>query len=81
MFGSGKIDNENIRAIAEQAKFEVRTHSKNSSNKEKKVDVIFWDHAARELKDPCSNFICLNEHLEMMKPRVREGQEGIFQTA
>ena len=126
MFGSGPLENENVRAAAEQAGFEVKTHGRNISNREKKVDtdivtemvrdayrnakegdtfnlvagdkdyvpavkrlvsdgikvdVIFWDHIARELKDACSNFISLNEHLEVLKTRVREPQEDIVQTA
>ena len=32
------------------------------------VDVVFWEHAARELKDACSNFISLNDHLESLRP-------------
>ena len=31
------------------------------------VDVVFWDHAAAELKDVCSNFISLNEHLHILE--------------
>lgn len=27
------------------------------------VDVVFWDHAARELREAASNFISLNPHL------------------
>ena len=126
MFGSGSLENDNVRTMAEQAGFEVKTHGRNLSNKEKKVDtdivtemvrdayknanvgdtfnlvagdkdyvppverlisdgmkvdVIFWDHAAGELKDACSNFISLNEHLEVLKPRVRDNQEDIVQTA
>ena len=27
------------------------------------VDVVFWDHASNELKQVCTNFISLNEHL------------------
>ena len=117
MFGSGSL--ENVRAMVEHAGFEVKTHGRNVSNKEKKVDtdivtemvrdayrnaavgdtfnlvagdedcvplverlisdgmkldVIFWDHVARELEDACSNFISLNGHLEVLKPRVCEGR-------
>lgn len=32
------------------------------------VDVVFWEHAARELRDACSNFISLNQHLDALKP-------------
>lgn len=32
------------------------------------VDVVFWDHAARELRDACSNFISLNPHLDALRP-------------
>ena len=126
IFGSGGLENEAIRGLAEQAGFEVKVHSRNLANREKKVDtdivtemvrdayknanvgdtfnlvagdkdyvppverlisdgmkvdVIFWDHAAGELKDACSNFISLNEHLEVLKPRVRDNQEDIVQTA
>lgn len=126
MFGSGKLGNENVRLIAEKAGFEVKVHSRNLSNREKKVDtdivtemvrdayrnatvgdtfnlvagdkdyvppverlvadgmkvdVIFWDHAAGELKDACSNFISINEHLDVLKIRYREDQEDSIQTA
>ena len=126
VFGSGSLENDRIRALVEDAGFEVKIHSRNSSNREKKVDtdlvtemirdayrnakegdtfnlvagdkdyvppverlisdgmkvdVIFWDQAARELKETCSNFISLNEHLEILKPRVRENRENMLQTA
>lgn len=32
-----------------------------------RVDVVFWDHAAAELKGVCSNFISLNPHLEALR--------------
>lgn len=32
------------------------------------VDVVFWDHASRELKAACSNFISLNGHLDLLRP-------------
>lgn len=32
------------------------------------VDVVFWDHAARELRGACSNFISLNPHLDTLRP-------------
>jgi uncharacterized LabA/DUF88 family protein len=32
------------------------------------VDVVFWDHAGRELRDACSNFISLNAHLDTLRP-------------
>lgn len=32
------------------------------------VDVVFWDHASRELKAACSNFISLNQHLDALRP-------------
>lgn len=126
IFGSGPLENEKVRAVIEQAGFEVKTHGRNLSNREKKVDtdivtemvrdayrnakegdtfnlvagdkdyvppvkrlvsdgikvdVVFWNHVARELKDACSNFISLNEHLEILKPRVREAKKDIVQTA
>lgn len=28
------------------------------------VDVVFWEQAAQELKDVCSNFTCLNPYLD-----------------
>ncbi|MEZ5935844.1 MAG: NYN domain-containing protein [Alphaproteobacteria bacterium] len=31
------------------------------------LDVVFWDHAANELKASCSNFISLNQHLETLR--------------
>ena len=33
-----------------------------------RVDVVFWDHAARELRESCSNFISLNPHLNTLTP-------------
>jgi len=30
------------------------------------VEVVFWDHAARELKEVCSKFISLNDHLDYL---------------
>ena len=126
VFGSGSLENDRIRALVEDAGFEVKTHNRNSSNREKKVDtdlvtemirdayrnakegdtfnlvagdkdyvppverlisdgmkvdVIFWNQAARELKETCSNFISLNQHLEILKPRVRENRENMLQTA
>jgi uncharacterized LabA/DUF88 family protein len=32
-----------------------------------KFDICFWDHAAREVREACSNFISLNPHLEYLK--------------
>lgn len=32
------------------------------------VDVVFWEHAARELREACSNFISLNQHLAALRP-------------
>lgn len=32
------------------------------------VDVVFWDHAARELKEACSNFVSLNPHMQNLRP-------------
>ena len=32
------------------------------------VDVVFWDHASRELKEACSHFISLNPHLDALRP-------------
>lgn len=32
------------------------------------VDVVFWDHASRELKSICSNFISLNPHIQSLRP-------------
>jgi uncharacterized LabA/DUF88 family protein len=34
-----------------------------------RFDVCFWDHASRELKDACSKFISLNDHLEFLKKK------------
>lgn len=31
------------------------------------VEVVFWDHASRELKDAASKFISLDEHLELLR--------------
>jgi len=32
-----------------------------------RVDVVFWDHAARELKEAASTFVSLNPHLEYLR--------------
>jgi uncharacterized LabA/DUF88 family protein len=32
------------------------------------VDLVFWDHAGRELKSACTNFISLNQHLNALRP-------------
>jgi uncharacterized LabA/DUF88 family protein len=32
------------------------------------VDVVFWEHAAKELRQACSNFISLNPHLDHLMP-------------
>jgi uncharacterized LabA/DUF88 family protein len=32
-----------------------------------KVDVVFWSHASRELKDSCTKFIELDSHYELLK--------------
>ena len=32
-----------------------------------RVDVVFWEHAAAELKRVCSNFVSLNPHLETIR--------------
>jgi uncharacterized LabA/DUF88 family protein len=31
-----------------------------------RVEVVFWDHIARELKEACTKFISLNEHLDFL---------------
>ena len=33
-----------------------------------RVDVVFWDHASRELREICSNFISLNPHIDILRP-------------
>ncbi|MBY5975078.1 NYN domain-containing protein [Phaeobacter italicus] len=30
------------------------------------VNVVFWDHASKELVDACSNFTSLNQHLDLI---------------
>lgn len=32
------------------------------------VDVVFWSHAARELREASSNFIALDSHLDLLRP-------------
>jgi uncharacterized LabA/DUF88 family protein len=32
-----------------------------------KVEVVFWDHAANELKKAATRFISLNEHLDYLR--------------
>ena len=34
-----------------------------------RVEVVFWDHVARELKETCTQFISLNEHLDFLALR------------
>jgi len=112
LFGSRPPANDAIWDIAGRAGFEVITHDRNASNKEKKidtglvaeltrdayrnakggdtftivsgdsdyvpaienlikdgfrVDVVFWEHAGRELKAACSNFVSLNPHLDALR--------------
>jgi len=33
-----------------------------------RVDVVFWDHAARGLKEAASNFFALDEHIDSLRP-------------
>ena len=33
-----------------------------------RVDVVFWGHAAKELKEACSKFVTLYPHLENLRP-------------
>lgn len=113
LFGSRPPENDAIWDLAKKAGFEVITHDRNASNKEKKidtgivaeltrdayrnakkgdvftivsgdidyvpaienlikdgfqVDVVFWDHAGRELREACSNFVSLNPHLDTLRP-------------
>lgn len=35
-----------------------------------RVDVIFWDHVAIELKEACSTFISLNQHFDKERNRL-----------
>ncbi|PYE30236.1 NYN domain-containing protein [Rhizobium sp. PP-F2F-G38] len=112
LFGSRPPINDAIWDIAKKAGWEVITHDRNFSNKEKKidtgitaaltrdayknaqagdiftivsgdndyvpaveqlredgfqVDVVFWDHAGKELRDIASNFISLNNHLDTLR--------------
>ena len=32
-----------------------------------RADVVFWNHASRELKDVCTNFVDLNPHLDHLR--------------
>ena len=32
------------------------------------VDVVFWEHASRELIEACSKFVPLNPHLDALRP-------------
>lgn len=113
LFGSRPPINDAIWTIAERAGFEVITHDRNASNREKKidtgivsemmrdayrnakqgdiftlvsgdndyvpaiqnlrndgfqVDVVFWDHSGRELRDVSTNFVSLNSHLAELRP-------------
>ena len=113
LFGSRPPKDDAIWELARRAGFEVITHDRNVSNKEKKidtgivaaltrdayknakgndvftivsgdndyvpaveqlredgfqVDVVFWDHCGRELRLAASNFICLDPHLDNLRP-------------
>ena len=52
MFGSGNLENENVRVVAENAGFEVKVHRRNFANREKKVDV---DIVTEMVRDACRN--------------------------
>lgn len=113
LFGSRPPQNDAIWEIAKRAGFEVITHDRNFSNKEKKIDtgivtemtrdayrnakpgadiftivsgdndyvptverlrgdgfqidVVFWGHAGRELREAASNFISLDDHLDNLR--------------
>ena len=112
LFGSRPPENDAIWKVAERAGFEVITHDRNQSNKEKKidtglvaamtrdayrnaaagdiftivsgdndyvpavdqmrkdgfqVDVVFWAHAGRELRERATNFISLDPHLDTLR--------------
>ena len=36
-----------------------------------KVEVVFWDHASKELKAAATQFVSLNEHLEHLRLKYR----------
>ncbi|ODT16033.1 MAG: NYN domain-containing protein [Mesorhizobium sp. SCN 65-12] len=36
------------------------------------VDIVFWDHAARELRDEATRFISLNKHLKLLAYSKRQ---------
>lgn len=113
LFGSRPPENDAIWDIAKRAGWEVITHDRNFSNKEKKidtgivtemtrdayknakagadiftivsgdndyvptverlrgdgfqVDVVFWEHAGKELREVASNFISLDAHLDTLR--------------
>ena len=48
MFGSGHLDKENVRVIAEHAGFEVKVHRRSVSNREKKVDADIVTEMVRD---------------------------------
>jgi uncharacterized LabA/DUF88 family protein len=31
-----------------------------------RVEVVFWDHVSKELRETCSQFISLNPHLDFL---------------
>ncbi len=112
LFGSRPPQNDAIWEIAKKAGWEVITHDRNVSNKEKKIDtgivaaltrdayrnadkgdvftivsgdndfvpavqqlrddgfqidVVFWGHAGKELREAASNFISLDAHLDNLR--------------
>lgn len=112
LFGSRPPQNDVIWDIAKRAGWEVITHDRNFSNKEKKIDtgivaaltrdayrnaakgdvftivsgdndfvpavqqlredgfqidVVFWGHAGKELREIASNFISLDDHLDTLR--------------
>ena len=32
-----------------------------------RVELVFWDHASKDLKETCDNFVSLNAHLDYLQ--------------
>jgi uncharacterized LabA/DUF88 family protein len=109
LFGSTPPSSDSVWEMAKKSGFEVVTHERNPSNKEKKIDtgitahmmrdamklgetgdtiflvagdrdyvppvelliqdsyvveVVFWSHAAEELKRSCTKFVCTDDFLD-----------------
>ena len=60
-----KPKNDEITLVAGDADY-VPTVTR-ARNRGFRFDVCFWDHAAKELSEACTNFISLNEYLDHLR--------------